>query len=280
MPENNTDKTNTILPSEFKSVTEELYKRNLELVTLYKKVDTLNHELELANEGQSNLIHVMNHQIKGYLAKARGIFSELLEEPAYGPVSPAAIPMLKVGFDTLTEGVGFVQQVLNGSSAESGAMVYNMKPLNFKELVNDVVTAQHPHVDEKALSVELVVDDGNYTMTGDSINLKEVVRNLIDNSIIYTEAGGLYIHLQKIKDEKVLLTIKDTGLGIDPEDMKRLFTKGGRGKDSLKINVNSSGYGLAFVRGVAEAHKGRAWAESAGKGQGSTFYLELPTTLT
>ena len=63
---------------------------------------------------------------------------------------------------------------------------------------------------------------------------------------------------------------------ITDEDKKRLFTKGGRGKDSNKINVNSSGYGLAFVKGVVEAHKGRVSAESAGPGHGSTFTLELP----
>ena len=56
----------------------------------------------------------------------------------------------------------------------------------------------------------------------------------------------------------------------------KLFKKGSRGDDSLKVNVNSTGYGLFFVKGVIDAHHGRVWAESEGRGKGSTFYVELP----
>jgi signal transduction histidine kinase len=65
-------------------------------------------------------------------------------------------------------------------------------------------------------------------------------------------------------------------VGISDEDKPKLFKSGGRGTDSLKININSTGYGLAFVKGVVEAHKGRVWAESEGPGKGSVFYMELP----
>ena len=101
------------------------------------------------------------------------------------------------------------------------------------------------------------------------------MKNLINNSIVYTELGGVNIHLEK-RIKKILLTVRDTGIGITSDDMSKLFTKGGRGKDSLRYNVNSTGYGLAFVKGVVEAHKGRVWAESAGTDKGSTFYIELP----
>lgn len=232
-------------------------------------------QLQIANEGQANIIHVMNHQIKGYLSKARGIFSELLVEPAYGPVAESAKPMIKEGFDSLTEGVGFIQQVLNGSSAESGKIVYNMKPIDFKTVVTDVVAKQKENAEKKGLTLDVETMDGNYSMMGDEINLREVVRNLIDNSITYTEKGGLHVTLGH-KDTKIILTLKDTGVGISNEDMPRLFTKGGRGKDSLRMNVNSTGYGLAFVKGVVEAHKGRVWVESEGKGKGSTFFVEIP----
>lgn len=78
-------------------------------------------------------------------------------------------------------------------------------------------------------------------------------------------------------NSKILLSVKDTGIGINEEDKKRLFTEGGRGKDSVKVNVDSTGYGLYTVKLIADAHNGRVWAESAGAGKGSQFYLELPT---
>ena len=234
-------------------------------------------KLQVANEGQSNLIHIMNHQIKGYLSKSRNIFSELLSDEEYGPINEGAKAMITEGFTSLTEGVGFVQQVLNGSSADSGTLTYLMNTINMKELVEDVVKHQMGHMESKGLAYTLTIDEGDYTTIGDNVQLRETVRNLIDNSINYTPAGSINMHLSE-KDNKILFTVQDTGVGVTLEDMPKIFLKGGRGKDSLKININSTGYGLAFVKAVVEAHKGRVWVESEGAGKGSTFYLELPVT--
>ena len=112
-------------------------------------------------------------------------------------------------------------------------------------------------------------------MKGDEVELGQAVRNLIDNSIKYTPQGSINLQLTT-NNGKILFTIHDTGVGISEELKPKLFTKGGRDKDSQKINVNSTGFGLAFIKGVVEAHKGRVWAESRGVGKGSSFYMELP----
>ena len=109
---------------------------------------------------------------------------------------------------------------------------------------------------------------------GDAFWLHEVVNNYLENSIKYSKEGSIKVTLEK-KDGKVLLSVKDTGIGITEEDKKNLFTEGGRGKDSVKTNVDSTGYGLYTVKLIMDAHKGRAWAESEGPGKGSTFYVEL-----
>ena len=264
-----------ISSEEYKKVTEELYKQNLEVVRLYKQVENLNRELEIANEGQANLLHIINHQIKGYLAKARGIFSELLSEPSYGPVSLAAKPMLEEGFNSLTEGVDFVTDFLIASNIEKGTFVYNMQPIDFKKIVIEVGEKLKEAAKEKSLSFDFAVADGDYNTKGDAGQLGQAVRNLIDNSIRVKPAGGLKVNLGR-EGNKILLSIADTGIGISKELKSKLFTKGGRGKDSLKVNVNSTGFGLSFVKGVVEAHQGRVWADSVGPNQGSTFYMELP----
>ena len=235
---------------------------------------SLREQLQVANEGQSNLIHIMNHQIKGYLSKSKNIFAELMTTD-YGEIPKEAKPLVQEGFDSLNEGVKFVQGVLNGSSAESGQLVYNMLPLEFGHLVSEVVDNEREHAESKGLKLDLRVDEGEYNITGDIIQLKESVLNLIDNSINYTPSGSISVRLAPY-GKKVLLSVKDTGVGIAPEDKPKLFTKGGRGRDSLKINVNSTGYGLAFVKAVIEAHKGRVWVESEGVGKGATFFAELP----
>lgn len=271
-----TDENNSLISSEeYKKVTEELYKQNLEVVRLYKQVESLNKELEMANEGQANLIHIINHQIKGYFSKARNIFAELIEEKDYGAMPAEAKPMLEEGLKSLTEGVDFVQGVLNASNIEKGSLSYVMMPTDLKKLVVDVAEKQRTMIEEKNLAYTISVDEGDYDIDVDPNYMKEAVRNLIDNSFHYTPSGSIELRLSR-QDNKILLSIRDTGVGISEEDRPRLFIKGGHGKDSQKINVNSTGFGLSFVKGVIEAHKGRVWVESEGVGKGSTFFVELP----
>ena len=231
-------------------------------------------DLQIANEGQENLIHIMNHQIKGYLGKGKNIFNELLTDSDYS-LPESAKPMVDEGLRSMTEGVDFVQQVLKGSSAVSGQLVYTMNPLNFRSVTYVAAEEMGELAKEKNLSIEFKSETDEYKVVGDEVQLREAVKNLISNSLNYTEHGGVKVSMKK-SGKNALLSVVDTGIGITREDIDKLFQKGVRGKDSLKYNVNSTGYGLAFVKGVVEAHKGRTWAESAGVGKGSTFYIELP----
>src|SRR3989344_2424485 len=93
----------------------------------------------------------------------------------------------------------------------------------------------------------------------------------------YTPTGAIRVELSD-GDGKIHFSVKDSGVGITPEDMKNLFTEGGHGKDSIKINVHSTGYGLFIAKEVVEAEGGKIWAESEGAGKGSRFVVELPAT--
>lgn len=243
-------------------------------VALREKMQKLAEDLEKANLGQSNLIHFMNHQVKGRFGNAKNIFAELMTDD-YGVMPEGALPLLQKGLDETTMGVDYVQSILHGASAENGTLPYEMVKMDFKEVVESVFEKQKVYPQQKGLKVSLNIEEGDYSMTGDITQLGEAVKNMIDNGMNYTEEGSIDLNLSS-NGNKILLVIKDTGIGLKDEDKPKLFKSGGRGVDSLKINVNSTGYGLAFVKGVVEAHKGRVWAESEGPGKGSTFYLELP----
>ncbi len=79
-----------------------------------------------------------------------------------------------------------------------------------------------------------------------------------------------------LKSKHFRFSVKDNGIGITPEDMKNLFTEGGHGKESIKTNVHSTGYGLYIAKKIIEAHGGRIWAESDGQDKGARFIVELP----
>jgi signal transduction histidine kinase len=242
-------------------------------VKLREQVEKLAEDLQKANLGQSNLIHFMNHQVKGRFGNAKNIFAELLTDD-YGVMPKDAIPLLQKGLEETNMGVDYVQSILHGASAENGTLPYEMADMDMQELVETVFNKQKEYAEKKGLKISLNIEKGNYIIKGDSTQLSEAVKNLIDNSINYTMEGSIDVSLSSV--DKVKLVIKDTGVGITSDDKQKLFKSGGRGSESLKINVNSTGYGLAFVKGVVEAHKGRVWAESDGRGKGSVFVLELP----
>lgn len=229
--------------------------------------------IEEANAGKTNLIHIMNHQIKGRLSAGKNVFAELLTND-YGAIPEAAKAIIRQGLEEMDTGVSYIQTVLQGMSAENGKLSYDMRPLNFKDIVVTAAASQREKAEKKGLSLETEYGDGDYTVVGDAAQLTEAVRNLIDNGIAYTTRGGVRLTLRRDGDT-VRLAVKDTGVGIPEEDKPRLFMAGGRGKDSAKINVDSTGYGLAFVKGVVEAHKGKVWYDSV-PGNGTTFFVQIP----
>ena len=266
--QNNTNKILTAITLVLSSVTGYI------IVQSVKKEVALREQLEIVTIGQKNLIHLMNHQIKGYLSVSKDIFAELLTDD-YGKVPEEAKYIITKGLESSDNGQKYVTDILKGASAENGTLPYDMISMDFKETVLNVIENQKEKIEKKNLKLSVDISDGNYHMIGDKAQLGEVVRNLIENSIYYTPIGGIFIHLKR-KADNIIFSVKDTGVGVKEEDKSKLFKAGGVGNESRKINVSSSGYGLAFVKGVVEKHKGKVWFESAGADKGSTFYIELP----
>lgn len=239
-----------------------------------EKIEKLAEELKQINVGQNSLIHFMNHQIKGRFGVAKNIFAELLTDD-YGKMPESTIPLLKQGLEEANTGINYVQSILRGATAENGTLQYDKKEVNFKDLVENVLLDQKEKAEKKGLQFNTEIKDGNYSINVDALQLGEAVRNLLDNSINYTLEGSISVSLSS-DDSKILFVVSDTGVGITKDDMKNLFKAGGRGANSLKVNVNSTGYGLVFVKNVVDAHNGKVWVESEGEGKGSTFYIELP----
>ena len=105
--------------------------------------------------------------------------------------------------------------------------------------------------------------------------IKELLSNLIDNAIKYTEEGGVTVSIEST-DTLARVLIKDTGIGISKENAARLFQKFIRTEQTKKMDSGGSGLGLFVGKTFVEGHGGRVYAESEGEGKGSTFIVELP----
>ena len=238
---------------------EELAQLNLDLKTLIKE--------------RENLVHLVTHKVKGSFTRSKYIFAGMLDG-TFGAISEEIKKRAEQGLESDNMGIETVDLVLSVANMQKGIVKYDMKNFNFKDIVLKTIEEKKGPLEAKGLKIENIMKDGNYNTLGDAFWLKEVVGNLIENSIKYTKAGTITVGLTD-GDNKIHFFVKDTGLGITDEDKKNLFTEGGRGKDSVKINVDSTGYGLYSVKLIIEAHKGKVWAESPGPGLGSTFFVEL-----
>jgi signal transduction histidine kinase len=127
-----------------------------------------------------------------------------------------------------------------------------------------------------ALSVE-IPRDMPHAVEADQALLHQAVYNLVENAIKYTPDGGeVTVNLLTAPDT-LTFAIKDSGIGIQPEDRKRLFEKFYRGTHREALAQRGTGLGLAIVKSIAERHRGKVWVESE-LGKGSTFFLQVPLT--
>ena len=232
-------------------------------------------ELEVVNKQQENLLHFISHEVKGYLTEGAAGFASIIEGD-YGVVSDPLKKMATNALSSTRKGVATVMDILDASSMKKGAVTYKKALFDFRAAVEKDIADLKSAADEKHLQLDVSIAEGKYQMNGDEEKIREhVIRNLIDNAIKYTKTGTVRIELRD-GDGKIHFSVKDSGVGITPEDKALLFTEGGHGKNSIKVNVHSTGYGLFIAKQIVDSHGGKIWAESEGEGKGSRFVVELP----
>jgi signal transduction histidine kinase len=251
-----------------RSVTKEIEAREI--------IQKQEEELQTINKQQENILHFISHEIKGYLTKSEAGFSAIVEGD-FGKTTPELHDMANMALNEVRKGVRTVMDILDASNLKRGTVQFKMAVFDLKDVVTRVADHLKPAADEKHLTIDMrLAWELPCKVNGDEEKIREhVVRNLIDNAIKYTPRGTIKIEVTP-KDSVIRLVIEDSGVGITPEDMLRLFTEGGHGKDSVKINVHSTGYGLYIAKQVVDAHGGKIWAESGGEGKGSRFVVEFP----
>ena len=151
-----------------------------------------------------------------------------------------------------------------------------MTQFDFEKAVKDLATDLTVTAEKKGLKLTFETDNKTpYTVNGDMEKLRQVILNLIDNSVKYTKEGLIKVSLTKDElNKKIKFAVSDSGMGISKTNLNDLFQKFSRGTGG-KMNAGGSGLGLYLGKEIITAHSGRIWAESEGEGKGSTFAVEL-----
>jgi signal transduction histidine kinase len=247
-----------------------------------EKIEKLAKDLEVANEKlkevdqlKSEFLSLATHQIRAPLTAIKGYASMLLEGD-FGVLPRKSVESVRIIMKSCQNLVNIVNDFLNISRIEQGRMVYEKTDFNLAELAKEVVNEIKPNIQNAGLSLDLkIADDLVLKVNADRDKIKQVIGNILDNSIKYTPRGKVEVSVFK-DGAKAKVAIKDTGVGIDPKDMVKLFEKFSRAKDANKTNVIGTGLGLYIAKKMTEAQGGDIKIVSEGVGKGSTFTIELP----
>jgi signal transduction histidine kinase len=225
---------------------------------------------------KSSFLANMSHELRTPLNSILG-FADVMREGLDGPLTEYMENDLGLIYKNGQHLLHLINDVLDMAKIEAGRM--NLQPETFRleELIEEVASLTSTFASEKALS--LFVEDGSdreVEIYADRTRIRQVMINLVNNAIKFTDKGKIAINAQR-KDDHVLITVRDTGIGIPPDKLEAVFQEFIQVDTSTTRKVGGTGLGLPISRKLVEMHGGRLWAESTGvNGEGSTFLVNLP----
>jgi len=239
-------------------------------------IQELANKLERTNEQLKQFLSFATHQIRSPLTAIRG-YASMLINGDYEEINEKQKQPIQTILRSSEDLIKIVNDFLNVSRIEQGRMKYDKKHINVIDLVKEVVNEYKPNVQERGLELmyKNPYEDDVITIDADKHKLKQVFGNIIDNSIKYTNKGSITISVKK-KDSIIHIEISDTGIGMNPDELEKIFKMFERGSDASKTNESGTGLGIYLARNITEAHGGTLHAESDGQGKGSTFVVRLP----
>lgn len=232
-------------------------------------------ELKKLDESKTEFLSLASHQLRTPLSAIKGYLSMILEGD-YGKLHPETEMAIRSVYESNERLIKIVDDLLNVARIEAGKLEYNPVPANLEELIKSVIAEMKLIAERKNL--KLKYSSGKIPkFSFDPNRIREVITNLIDNAIKYTEKGEINVKTELLSSKKeVKVEVKDTGIGISPEKMSSLFQWFSRGKGAYRLETGGFGLGLYIAKKIIEKAGGKIWAESEGKGKGSTFIFTLP----
>jgi len=220
---------------------------------------------------KDNLIRDVSHELRTPLAKMHMSLELLLELLNKEPINrQKATGIGEMAFGNVQRLLQTVEAILDLSALEAGRVVYERIKMLPGDLIDEALQYMRPMAEAKGLELVASVPKDLPAVEGDLEKLSRVMINLIDNAIKFSKQGQIVLSAQR-NEQEVEFAVGDSGFGIQKENLGRLFERFYQERTS----VLGSGIGLPICKAIVEAHGGRIWAESPGRGQGATLRFTL-----
>ena len=222
----------------------------------------------------------ISHELRTPLNLIVGFAETMIESPEYygGQLPSAYLRDLSIIYRNARHLQGLVNDVLDLARIEAAQMNLVPEKTNLAVLVEEAVDTARSLVEMQGLELFTEIEPGLPPLWVDPVRIRQVLFNLLNNAARFTEQGYVSVHVYQ-KDNQVIVAVKDTGVGIAPEDVPRVFEAFHQLDGSMQRRRSGVGLGLTISKRFVELHGGRIWAESE-PGRGSTFYFSLPVNNT
>lgn len=264
--------------------------RGAELRQALRALDEATHRLERANymlmlarkqadearRLKQQFAQTVSHELRTPLNLIVGFTELMAQSPEYygGPLPSRYVRDLSIVYRNARHLQNLVNDVLDLARIEAAQMSLVLEETDPAALVMEAVSTARSLVETRGLSLRTRIEPDLPHLRVDPTRIRQVLFNLLNNAARFTECGGVTISVCR-REEEVVFSVADTGVGIAPEDVPRIFQEFEQLDSGTRRHHGGVGLGLAISRGFVELHGGHIWVESQA-GRGSTFYFALP----
>ncbi len=231
--------------------------------------------IETANRTKDQFLAMLSHELRTPLTPVISALEGLETEPGQTEDAKAALAMIHRNVELETQ---LIDDLLDVTRIAKDKLQLRFVPVDAHLAISNVVEICRAEADSKKLHVHLNLRADTHNVAADAAKFQQIIWNLLKNAIKFTpEEGEIAISSLNPSPEVLTISMRDTGIGMDPEVMQRIFDPFEQGNRSLERRFGGLGLGLAISKSLAQAHGGTLTAKSDGRDRGSTFLLSMQT---
>ena len=245
--------------------------RNRTQVALEQQKDAV----EAANRTKDNFLAMLSHELRTPLTPVVAALDTLEADGSRSSESKNSLAMIRRNVELESQ---LIDDLLDLTRIAKDKLQLRFGPLDSHEVINNVVEICRPEAQARNLTLQLNLRAGGHHVLGDAAKYQQIVWNLLKNAIKFTaENGEITISSSNPEPQLLAIAVHDTGIGIEPEVMNRIFDPFEQGERAFQRRFGGLGLGLAISKSLAQAHGGTLIARSEGHDRGSTFILTMKT---
>jgi signal transduction histidine kinase len=245
-----------------------------EIAVATSKLRDSNRKLRKLDDAKNEFVSMASHQLRTPLTSVKGYVSMLLDGDG-GRLSTVQRHFLNEAYQSSDNMVRIIDDLLNVSRIQTGKFTLDKTNVDLAELARLETSKMVDGAVSRGLKLALNVEEGDYQTMVDALKVRQMMNNLIDNALYYSNSGGVVTVKLVETGKKIRFSVTDTGIGVPKAELPNLFTKFSRASNAKKRRPDGTGVGLFLVKKVAKAHGGGVFVESK-EDQGSTFGFWLP----